>query len=408
MGTLNAKFRFNKAGQGCFYTGWLRNETGCFSMAYDCGTHSSHEYLKNEIGKFHVDLKIRSKGKLDLLIISHFDDDHVNELSELLKGISEVEYIILPYLTPLLRLGVYLSHGETGGDFQSFLTDPVGFLTTRGAVVKNIIFIDGDDLTGDNFPADNTPEPPSGEDFFSCNHTELKPIDKATKTEYKNDDRVIFLKDKGRFFIGNVWEFYFYNKPLSEDILLAFFAEMHGRFPALYNGNILTQTELQAIFDSTRIAEIKDLYRHSLENRNLNYTSLIVYHGPVYRNAKDIDGYYYKNRHGYWREFHESAQSTLLMGDIYLTGLIFPRYINTKREKIGVLQIPHHGSETLWDFTVLSALINPWIIAVINFGLGNTHKHPRQTVIDDIKSHGWKIKLNHQLKAFKYFVRFSY
>ena len=109
MKSVRAHFRFNKAGQGCFYTGWFQSEKNHFSLVYDCGTDSTSQYLENEIRKFKTLLLTKNNNRLNLLIISHFDKDHVNKIDELLKDISGVDQVILPYLLPKERMWLYFT-----------------------------------------------------------------------------------------------------------------------------------------------------------------------------------------------------------------------------------------------------------------------------------------------------------
>lgn len=414
MKEIIANFRFNKAGQGCFYTGILTNEksNSSFSIAYDCGTHSTKQYLINEINKFQVELRLRTGGILNLLIISHFDEDHVNELARLINGVSEIDYIVLPYLTPAERLVVFLNSSEDdeNGDYISFITDPVAFLLESGIKINHILYIVGDEGTEDNVNTSNELTPVIDNDIFRVDYKELKATDAK---ENKVDDRVSFLKDKGRFKIASIWEFYFYNKPVDDALLTTLYALIESSFPKL-NFKDLTKDSLSVILSKSNLNELKKVYRSSLKIPNLNPTSLIVYHAPCYNYLGD-DNYYYFGRRfrSFTINYRRSPMtgkflSTLLTGDIYTVGLVFPTYITTNADKIIILQMPHHGSRTNWNFAVLTALIKHRIYAVINFGLGNKHKHPKQEVIDDINTVGWRIKLNHQLKSFKYAARLRY
>jgi beta-lactamase superfamily II metal-dependent hydrolase len=83
------------------------------------------------------------------------------------------------------------------------------------------------------------------------------------------------------------------------------------------------------------------------------------------------------------------------------------KWINPKyRYDVGVFQIPHHGANNYLDGNLVSRYPNVqhW---VINFGLGNTHKHPHQSIVDAILNNKLKghIFCNTQANQFYYGCR---
>ncbi len=82
---IEGNFKFYPVGQGCFYAGSIKNDIEEFVIVYDCGTISSRNYLLDSIDEFK-----RHYKKIDLLMISHFDEDHVNGVSELLTSIPSI------------------------------------------------------------------------------------------------------------------------------------------------------------------------------------------------------------------------------------------------------------------------------------------------------------------------------
>ena len=125
------EFTFNDIGQGGFYTGQLfpmRMHRSKMSFVYDCGTLSERNKLNNRIQGFKKSL---FHNKLDVLFISHIDDDHVNGIPELLNGIT-CDRIYLPYLTPIERLFVAVRHGRNDSadfnNYMDFLKSPHNFL----------------------------------------------------------------------------------------------------------------------------------------------------------------------------------------------------------------------------------------------------------------------------------------
>ena len=144
---LNSFFKIHPIGQGGFYTGFLdfygRNHSQ-FNFVYDCGTLSERSNLNHAIKSY----KNRIWNKvIDVLFISHLDDDHVNGIADLLNGI-RCENIYLPYLTPFERLLVAIRHnpGDTDDfpNFMRFITSPHDYLLEiEGANIGRINYIKG-------------------------------------------------------------------------------------------------------------------------------------------------------------------------------------------------------------------------------------------------------------------------
>ena len=79
---IDIDFKFRSVGQGAFYTGIFKQRLNGnqFSFVYDCGSHSSRQYIDQEISNFVTETK---KQKIDILFISHFHSDHTNKIAEL-------------------------------------------------------------------------------------------------------------------------------------------------------------------------------------------------------------------------------------------------------------------------------------------------------------------------------------
>lgn len=89
-------------GQGFFHSGELSGDGFRFHYVYDCGAMTPYAAAKKrEIKAYRRDL-----GKLNIntLFISHAHADHLNGVSELLKGCTRVETILLPHIDVANRL----------------------------------------------------------------------------------------------------------------------------------------------------------------------------------------------------------------------------------------------------------------------------------------------------------------
>lgn len=79
--------RFLPVGQGAFY---VEEFADGFTLVYDCGSYGNISLINDAIEKS----KIR---KIDLLVISHFHEDHINGLAYLFKNFT-VKKMLMPYL----------------------------------------------------------------------------------------------------------------------------------------------------------------------------------------------------------------------------------------------------------------------------------------------------------------------
>ncbi|MGK4567351.1 hypothetical protein [Flavobacterium sp. 3HN19-14] len=95
------QFTIHPIGQGLFYSGFLELRGSRFDMVFDCGSKNPSD-LSREIERFRSEREIVTYG-LDLLVISHFDNDHVSGIDELLQGVT-VRRLVMPFLTFEQRL----------------------------------------------------------------------------------------------------------------------------------------------------------------------------------------------------------------------------------------------------------------------------------------------------------------
>lgn len=410
-----ANFKFNKAGQGCFYSGTIIIKGKPFTMVYDCGTKSTGAYLKEEIKHFQDELK-GSGNILNLLVISHFDQDHVNQVATLLRGITSIDRVILPYLTPEERMYLYFSSrsAEDGEDapitgYSAFMTDPVAFLNRYN--VKEIIFIgNGGNNNVDNGNEGTDPQGPinwtgrknrkSETNGYTIYDSDIKINRLLPAPEYvvqppslKGESEVGFYSG-GKIFIDRIWEFLFYSEPVKIGHMrkvMAFKKAVYDKLETYKRAGMSKSVTIKTIFE--RYTEFAELYRTHFRDRILNFSSIIVYHIPLV------------NVNMWWEDDWSvlrkpERNATLLMGDASPKGLSLPHEINLGL--VRVCQIPHHGAETNWKSTIFRKL-NDTTVVVFNFGLGNPHKHPRPKIVDIIANrYKLQTRMNTQLQSFSY------
>jgi hypothetical protein len=373
---IDIDFKFRAVGQGAFYTGIFihRHNGNQFSFVYDCGTRSSPQYINQEIHKFVIE---SSHKMIDILFISHFHDDHINKISELLNQTGGAKIAILPYLTPEELLLTYIDVSLSGGDAETltFITNPTAFLLERK--VEQIIYIHPDDekdTDENNEPniRDSDPELP---DFQFVISNQLK------KTSIKDSNAsVSHHYDSGIFSIIGIWHFKFFNKPRIPDIINDFILDVKTllNIPSFDFNDLANYVNNNPKTFKTGFNKI---YSKNFGARQLvNETSLLIYHGPL----RPIKG----NQLNHRRWIKNRCSGTLLTGDIIFNndcfnGMILKWGSYAYTIDVGIFQIPHHGANNYLAHNITTSYpqVQWW---VINFGLGNTHKHPHQDIVNMI------------------------
>ena len=152
-------------GQGLFTTADILVDDAMFRLVYDCGRGKA---LKTEP----TWVRAMEGTPLDLLVISHFDADHINGISALLRRTNGAKRAWIPHVAPEMRplvaLGAGVGASASGappgsvGDMIRFAGDPDPWLRERG--VEEVEVIGGDDMPGDaGPPLPREPVPPDRE-----------------------------------------------------------------------------------------------------------------------------------------------------------------------------------------------------------------------------------------------------
>ena len=376
---IEFQYRFHAAGQGIFASGTLKNPETCkeFHWVFDCGSTASTKVLKPKVIRYR-DMILGDR--LDLLCISHFDNDHVSGLTHLLKGL-DVGTIVIPYLSPLERLVLGARSDVAGGGYFSFLADPVSFLINRSDSIDRIILVGGN--TPDGPGRHPLPGPPPSQSPFERDPGDswiLKPdlrltwapisfLDLATLqvAEKKNTELVISQDSFGAFARAVshqiAWEFKFFHKPIEPTVRTKIRKAVAACFT---NKAIPTNASsiLSALTSPSMRKKINVAFSSALAGSStddINSTSLCVYSGPDLNGfggsdisppwpnpllgANPVDHHY----HDYWH----SGCSILYTGDADLSTKSNRDELRTFLgdqcwQHIAILQVPHHGSRKNW------------------------------------------------------------
>jgi hypothetical protein len=416
---MEASFKFYNVGQGTFYGGAIEHNGHQFVVVYDCGSVTARDPLVRSINEFRTEF-----DRIDLLIVSHFDSDHVNGIALLIGDKKRVERIILPYLPVLKRLVLVASQEVNDEDYASLVTNPTEFFTGDRFNIGDIVYIDqgGSNEGGENIaPDDNLKfdreleeDFDFGEFFMELPESDEEAKEKILGDDYNlNGDNTRFLSFNTRLTVGaELWEFVFYHRKTSDETDITNFSTAIDQF-CKDEGNI----KVRELFTLERIKMVKKLYQDHIEG-DVNYSSLCVFHQPMFRST--IGGYTrimgtnelnsillpWRWRHRRWRY---SRSGTLLTGDQFLKKDFdfnpFYHYFNSRMNRTEIYQVPHHGSSSNWRDMPCELNRHDIGCYVINHGYINRN-HPNPLVLRNLLTFvNREVVLNNEHTRLEYWMR---
>lgn len=428
MNHLSFSYRYHPVGQGLFCSGQFVHPDGNpFRWVYDCGTERGARSQKRAD---HVRMEIaelqrnQTHNHLDLVTLSHFDEDHLSGILDLLATFT-VGTLLLPYLTPWERLIVALSEAtEVDTDLLNFLIAPTAFLLERaGGRIDRILLVppsgEGPALPP-LFPPD---EPPLEEETIEWRSETLF---KDQKPDGEDEDeagvadkgllnpKVRVLQRGGWIVVAHAWEFVPYNDTRLEALATSTFkTSARPLADKLVNSISVSERKvaldaLIQLYDQT----FKTKGSASISARRRNEISLYLYAGPLGR-VELIEAQVTIPRHAMdtWpgtvpkRWIHTHRFGQMLTGDGFLHTAKKLKDFESfyarghRLERAGIFQVMHHGSEANWQ-PGFAAKIAPVASLFCSDPLG-TYGHPDNKVIADFSSfhpvqidgvHGWMVE----------------
>lgn len=132
---------FYAVGQGGFYSEKIQYERQTYTIVYDCGSVGSKSKLVQAINNSTLD-------KVDCIVLSHLDRDHVNGLSDLQKYLKKMSpdnepLLILPNPSPLDLL-IFFSNSsdkEVDAYFQLMKNKRI-LLVTNDRAKEDVVYLD--------------------------------------------------------------------------------------------------------------------------------------------------------------------------------------------------------------------------------------------------------------------------
>ena len=200
MRYFQQKFNVHPVGQGLFYSGkvdiHLNGQNEVFRFVYDCGSLTS-DAGEEEVDRYRLEDFKEDSDRLGLLVISHFDADHINHIKRLLAEKRKVDNLVMPFMDFAERFFLvlrFLENNKGKGSDDDFgiirlMLNPLGELAPH---------IDGDDgatvylITSD-------PDTPAGSEEGQSSRSDLAPDTPETAFSFKNKDEKTDVADKLTF-----------------------------------------------------------------------------------------------------------------------------------------------------------------------------------------------------------------
>lgn len=400
---LIAQYEFHSVGQGLFATGSLTESAGHhiwhdepqFTWVYDCGSSSGKAPISTSI--LQMQERLAARPVIDMLVLSHFDSDHVNGVASLLSTF-RVETLVLPYIPLWQRM--LLAFGEGAGvrqQLMKFFTGPATYLQgIVGANIGRIVFVPPSGTEGPP-PGSNEDEPlrPDQPWVMRVDGDRRRDDDFAADPDSEGNEngKIRFLRDGGALRIRDLWEFVPYN-----DAKLGHKATTDFRTK-------VDRLSMRLLKSASRVArtdalhEIQDEYQQCFGKgaRPRNEISLFLYGGLAEQSVGSFDhAYNYRwPPSADWRSAFITGPvetSILYTGDGYvetrgrLSRLL--SYLGDNRSKrLHCVQVMHHGARDNWHEGAAARLGS----AVSVFSSDPHHAklgHPHAEVLRDFWMHG--------------------
>lgn len=389
---ITANQQFHSVGQGLFYSLNLdfSSDYDEFNFIYDCGTLSVRKYLDEQIIDFH-----RYYNVIDLLVISHFDEDHVNGIPDLISGL-KVKKLVIPYVDWKERLAIAITLTEKDHEeYISMLRDPVVFFAAERFDVDEILIVGGPD--GGRLGDQERPRP------MSPKLIRLKPEIhgplEATVYGRKSDsatsstmnfalqpslypmERLKFYPDGLKVVAGTFWEFEMYTQESADAAKIKTLEKSLITYMAT---NIISKLQL---FDDKHREGVRRIYRSVYTN--LNQTSIVLYHGAMLEHQVVQYSHLYDPESAKWNKtevLSNEKTGTLLTGDLKMSSEKslhkLTSHFNEFLPLVSVFSLPHHGAAANWNFSHPNKL-EKFDLYVSSARL-NSRNHPSKQVIKDV------------------------
>lgn len=422
--SIKGVFSFYPAGQGGFYAGGVYiNDTMTLSVVYDCGTLSKKESIEQSIHDFN-NLLIKFNNRLNILVISHLDADHVNKLKILLTNIKQVDLIVLPYISRITSIlyGIRSLNNILIKDkkfYIDFITNPISTIENITQIGK-FMFVspnkcDDSDVFYDQIKiSDENNEKNTLKLKGKINKILEEKLEKVYGEKY-NDKIHVIDKELDLIMLDSnnayVWLFKFWESEVQyRKNISGFFKELKLKHIDVSS----MQNIRNALINNQK--ELRDIYRKN--SFSINNTSIVLYHSPTV--AEMYYGYVYliddltnQINDCFCKDYlcgmsgdilSVGRSGTLLMGDINLKEnydeLI--KYFENEMNNLFIVTLPHHGSKNNWYYKFYKKYC-AWLY-VAQAGFSSKFSHPSYEVVCGLQKYNRRFCIVNEFKKVTYII----
>lgn len=354
---------FYPVGQGGFYSESFSTENSKFNVVYDCGSVSkgidkviSNSFDENE--------------DIDILFISHFDNDHVNKIKILTNRGRKIKNVVMPLLSDenkCILLALYKSLGKDHEDSIEIISNPNIFFgnDTRIIHIKEV---------------DEDTNMDSTQSIVNINEVNSDILDSG--------ENITFHIDGKEFWVYKPYNYD--HKQRYEQLII----ELQSKGLSIKDLN-------DADYVNVNIKLIGECYKKI--SGNINQNSLVLYSNGIKDKLYNCSLNYIGKDFSFnlWRYDcflcycvlnNEFKIGCIYTGDVDLKviGANFMEKIKSfnKSLPINTIQVPHHGSKNGFDIDFFKGFDEGRfkIISPISFGLSNSYGHPSSMVIKQLTS----------------------
>jgi Metallo-beta-lactamase superfamily. len=390
---------------------------------YDCGSDARAEIIDASVHDLAASWP--AKSRLDILVVSHFDRDHISGLPTLLSRYT-FKKVLMPHLPRLMRILAVLAQAEAGrsgrdAELLAFADDPVAYIRDHGGGETEIIFVDAAD--GADFQGND-------EDLLDEQYVDpTQPLPdellgRQTRGARPAAGRVSRIASGHSLRLQSFWELIPYVDNRASNILLEFDDSQDKKLDAALADVLKAAEEVRLIDGSSdlsdadvpavkrarkqlgqRVGKLKsELYAAIEANtgkrpgpKEKNAISLMAYISPIVTSAKLLSstrvvsgaGVEGTNSPQNYAGHVVPGSGWLLTGDADLSAIqsvdSLVSHVSKKRiENVAVFQVPHHGSKhNSAPYTAQS------VNAPLNFFNANPHgknAHPDPLIVSHFNS----------------------
>lgn len=363
-------------GQGFFSSQQILYGDKKFTCVYDCGSLSDEG---DALLEQYVDCLRNTTDTINLLVLSHFDDDHINGLKKLVERFN-IRNIVIPYLSTfeklLLLLGkniplnrramqtdlyflAYLIDGEGNNFLRRIEEGRIEVISSRSEVTSVPIYLDGElsaQIDG------------RYRRFWEFSYFSLAPGE-AGKVE---EDLIEKFEDN-----------------LTEELLQAI---ENNDISLIYEN----RSRIKCAYRKA-VCEVSNNYSRKVPKTDpYNFSSVILYSGPHKDNYlyRSYGPYCYHGPYDYIAPARRTSSSIgwLGTGDARLKQHKnideLERKLSWRKDYIHTITVPHHGSDNNWHsrFIKLFGKGGSGVYCIAAADPSN-YGHPHDDVVKDIIHH---------------------